>query len=146
VELVRRLLEEGIPITAVGLQNHDRLAWPSVAQEDSTIEAFARLGVRVMITELDVDVLPEGGANPFVNGLPDSLQHALARRYTELFGSYLRHRVTVTRVTFWGVTDRDSWLNGWPVRGRTNYPLLFDRDGRPKPAFTAVIAVAGRGG
>jgi len=141
VELVRRLQDEGIPIAAVGLQNHDRLDWPSPAQEDSTIDAFAALGVRVMITELDVDVLPRG-ADPFADGLPDSLQQALARRYAELFGSYLRHRGTVTRVTFWGVTDRDSWLNNWPVRGRTNYPLLFDRDGRPKPAFAAVIGTA----
>src|SRR6266700_1907948 len=141
VELVQRLQDEGIPIAAVGLQNHDRLDWPSPAQEDSTIDGFAALGVRVMITELDVDVLPRG-ADPFVDGLPDSLQQALARRYAELFGSYLRHRGTVTRVTFWGVTDRDSWLNNWPVRGRTNYPLLFDRDGRPKPAFAAVIGTA----
>ena len=143
VELVRRLRDQGIPIAAVGLQNHDRLDWPSPPQEDSTIDAFARLGVRVMITELDVDVLPHTpGSNPFVDALPDSLQQALARRYAELFGSYLRHRETVTRVTFWGVTDRDSWLNNWPVRGRTNYPLLFDRDGRPKPAFAAVVRTA----
>ncbi len=143
VELIRRLRDEGIPIAAVGLQNHDRLDWPSPAQEDSTIDAFAALGVRVMITELDVDVLPHtAGANPFVDGLPDSLQQALARRYAELFGSYLRHRGTVTRVTFWGVTDRDSWLNNFPVRGRTNYPLLFGRDGRPKPAFVAVVRTA----
>ena len=141
VELVQRLQNEGIPIAAVGLQNHDRLDWPSPAQEDSTIDAFAALGVRVMITELDVDVLPRG-ADPFADGLPDSLQQALARRYAELFGSYVRHRGTVARVTFWGVTDRDSWLNNWPVRGRTNYPLLFDRDGRPKPALAAVVQAA----
>jgi endo-1,4-beta-xylanase len=143
VELIRRLRDQGIPIAAVGLQNHDRLDWPSPPQEDSTIDAFAALGVRVMITELDVDVLPHTpGADPFVDSLPDSLQRALARRYAELFASYLRHRGTVARVTFWGVTDRDSWLNNWPVRGRTNYPLLFDRDGRPKPAFDAVARTA----
>jgi len=155
VELVKRLRDHGIPITAVGLQGHDRMDWPSPAQEDSTIDAFAGAGFRVMITELDVDVLPRAtrapGAdvavtaasqpalNPYADGLPDSVQQALARRYAELFGSYLRHRGTVTRITFWGVTDRDSWLNNWPVRGRTNYPLLFDRDGRPKPAFAAVV-------
>ena len=66
----------------------------------------------------------------------------LARRYAELFGIFLRHRGQVSRVTFWGVTDRDSWKNNWPVRGRTNYPLLFDRNGRPKPAFDAVLDVA----
>jgi len=158
VELVRRLRDQGIPITAIGLQGHNRMDWPSPAQQDSTIDAFAEIGFRVMVTELDVDVLPRAtrapGAdlavtaasqaelNPYVGGLPDSLQQALARRYADLFGSYLRHRGTVTRVTFWGVTDRDSWLNNWPVRGRTNYPLLFDRDGRPKPAFTAVLQAA----
>jgi endo-1,4-beta-xylanase len=141
VALVQRLQHEGVPIAAIGLQNHDRLDWPSPAEEDSTIDAFASLGVRVMITELDVDVLPRGG-NPFPNALPDSLQQALARRYAELFGSYLRHPGIVTRVTFWGVSDRDSWLNNWPVRGRTNYPLLFDRGGRPKPAFAAVVGTA----
>jgi endo-1,4-beta-xylanase len=155
VDLVRRLREQGTPITAVGLQGHNRMDWPSVAQQDSTIEAFERAGFKVMITELDVDVLPRaargpGGdvgdtaalrpaLNPYARGLPDSVQQALARRYADLFGSYLRHRGTVTRVTFWGVTDRDSWLNNWPVRGRTSHPLLFDRDGRPKPAFAAVI-------
>ncbi len=158
VQLVKRLRDQGVTITAVGLQGHNRMDWPSAAQEDSTIDAFAGAGFRVMITELDVDVLPRAtrapGAdladttasrsalNPFVNALPDSLQRALARRYAELFGSYLRHRGTVARVTFWGVTDRDSWLNNWPVRGRTNYPLLFDRDGRPKPAFAAVVQAA----
>ena len=141
VELVKRLREQGIAIAAVGLQGHNRMDWPSPAQEDSTIDAFAAAGFPVMITELDVDVLPRA-LNPYVEGLPDSLQQALAQRYAELFGSYLRHRGTVTRVTFWGVTDRDSWLNNWPVRGRTNYPLLFDRDGRPKPAFAAVVQAA----
>jgi endo-1,4-beta-xylanase len=141
VALIRGLRQEGVPIAAVGLQNHDRLDWPSPAEEDSTIDAFASLGVRVMITELDVDVLPRSG-NPFPDVLPDSLQQALARRYAELFGSYLRHPGIVTRVTFWGVTDRGSWLNNWPVRGRTNYPLLFDRAGRPKPAFAAVVRTA----
>jgi len=67
------------------------------------------------------------------------IQRALAKRYAELFAVYLKHRDAITRVTFWGVTDGDSWLNGWPVRGRTSYPLLFDRAGKPKPAFDAVI-------
>ena len=80
--------------------------------------------------------------NPYTNGLPDSVQQKLATHYADLFRVYLKHRDTVERVTFWGVTDGDSWLNDWPVNGRTSYPLLFDRSGQPKPAFNAVIAVA----
>jgi endo-1,4-beta-xylanase len=74
--------------------------------------------------------------------LPESIQQALAKRYADLFGVFVRHRDVIERVTFWGVTDGDSWLNGWPVRGRTSYPLLFDRNGQPKPAFAAVIRTA----
>ncbi len=147
LDLVRRLRAAGIPITGVGLQGHNRMDWPTAAQQDSTIVAFAGLGVRVMITELDIDVLPRPNQsatvlNPYPNGLPDSVQHALAQRYAELFTVYERHAADIGRVTFWGVADGDSWLNHWPVRGRTNYPLLFDRQHRPKPAFEAVMGVA----
>jgi len=136
------------------------LDWPTLAQQDSTIGAFAALGVKVAITELDIDVLPRAtraqtadvslsaapsaGLNPYAAGLPDSVQQALAKRYADLFGVYMKHRDAITRVTFWGVTDGDSWLNGWPVRGRTSYPLLFDRAGKPKPAFDAVIRATER--
>lgn len=141
LDLIRRLKDEGIPIAGVGLQGHDHLDWPTPAQEDSTIAAFAALGVHVMITELDIDVLPPN-LNPFPDSLPDSLQHAFARQYAALFAVFMRHADAITRVTFWGVSDGDSWLNNWPVPGRTNYPLLFDRQHRKKPAFDAVIGVA----
>ena len=154
VALIKKLQSEGVPITGVGLQNHNRLQWPSIADEDATITAFAKLRLKVNITELDVDVLPRTtgiGAdyavniaptpelNPYAAGLPGPVQSQLAQRYTDLFRVYLKHRDAIDRVTFWGVADGDSWLNNWPIRGRTNHPLLFDRSGRPKPAFAAVI-------
>jgi endo-1,4-beta-xylanase len=154
VALIKKLRAEGVPITAIGLQNHDLLDWPSVADEDATISAFEGLGIKVNITELDVDVLPrttKPGAdyaldipatpqlNPYPSGLPDSVQQTLAQRYADLFRVYLKHRDAIDRVTFWCVTDGDTWLNNWPIKGRTNYPLLFDREGRPKPAFDAVV-------
>jgi len=158
IKLIRELRAQGVPITGVGLQGHYRIDWPSIDQVDATIAAFAQLGVKVMITELDVDVLPpalqshgadisanvelQSKLNPYSNGLPDSVQQTLAKRYADLFGVFLKRHAVLTRVTFWGVTDASSWLNNWPVRGRTNYPLLFDREGRPKPAFDAVIKAA----
>jgi endo-1,4-beta-xylanase len=156
--LVAKLKSEGIPVTSVGLQGHDSLTWPSLEDEDATISALGKLGVKVVITELDVDVLPrdphmysadvalklqqDPKMNPYAKGLPPSAQQELAKRYAGLFGVYLKHRDTVTRVTFWGVTDADSWLNDWPIVGRTSYPLLFDRGGQPKPAFQAVVQAA----
>lgn len=157
IALVKKLQAEGVPIYSVGLQNHDNLIWPTAEQEDATISAFEALGLKVAISELDINVLPTTGIqptadvnvnirenpklNPYVDGLPDAVQQKLAQRYADLFRVFLKHRGVVTRVTFWGVTNRDSWLNNWPVRGRTNYPLLFGRDGDPTPAFDAVVAV-----
>lgn len=157
LELMSKLKAQGVPITGIGLQGHYKIDWPSADQVDVTIAAFAKLGLKVMITELDIDALPpatqhraadvtlkaelQPKLNPYANGLPDSVQEQLAKRYADLFGVFLKHRGEVIRVTFWGVTDASSWLNNWPVRGRTSYPLLFDRDGRPKPAFDAVIKV-----
>jgi endo-1,4-beta-xylanase len=158
VELIRKLKSDGAAITAVGLQGHDKLDWPTAEQQAATIEAFRDLGVKVNITELDVDVLPRttrqntadvsataaggAGSNPYTAGLPEEMQQKLAARYADLFKVFVKYRGAITRVTFWGVTDGDSWLNNFPTRGRTNYPLLFDRQGHPKPAFDAVLKTA----
>ncbi len=136
------------------MQGHYKLARPTEEEVEQTIRAFEQLQVKVMITELDVSVLPTAsqyqGAdvnanfepsakiNPYTNGLPDSVQQQLAKRYASLFAVFLKHRDSVKRVTFWGVADGGSWLNDWPVRKRTDYPLLFDRDYVAKPAFEAV--------
>jgi len=158
LKLVHELEAKSVPITGVGLQDHVRMDWPSVGQIDATISEFGKLGVKVMITELDVDVLPQATPshtadvsldiaadpklNPYPKGLPDSVQQALAKRYGDLFATYAKHCGVVMRVTLWGVTDKNSWKNNWPVKGRTNYPLLFDRSGQPKPAFHSVIEAA----
>ena len=160
LELVRKLKAKGVPITGVGLQDHVSLDLPTTEQINTTITEFGKLGVKVMITELDVDLLPWPTANqsadvslhvaadpklnPYTAGLPDAVQQRLRKRYADLFGVYASHCGLVTRVTFWGVTDKDSWKNDWPVKGRTNYPLLFDRYGQPKPAFDGVIHAASK--
>ena len=158
IALVKDLQSKGIPIACVGIQAHEHMDWPSPEQMDAAISALGALGVKVAITEFDISVLPNAGRqptadvtlkiqqnaslNPYVNGLPDPVQQALANRYAALMGVFVKHHDVVERVTFWGVTDGDSWLNDWPVRGRTNYPLLFDRNGQPKAAYDAVIGAA----
>ncbi len=158
VRLVKDLKAKGLRIDGVGIQGHWGMDFPTKEELEAFIEAMAALGVKVMVTEMDVDVLPSGidyqGAdinvkvelqdklNPYVNGLPDDMQKKLADRYGELFEILVRHKSAVSRITLWGVYDKTSWLNNWPVRGRTNYPLLFDRNYQPKPAFDAVIKAA----
>jgi len=163
VRLVKMLQEEGIRIDGIGIQGHWGLNYPKNEYIEAAIEAYSSLGVKVMITELDVDVLPltrEGQIigtvmaheqfqlpefkeylDPYREGLPDDVQQQLTDRYAELFGIFYKHREVIDRVTFWGVHDGMSWKNGYPVPGRTNYPLLFDREGRPKPAYHAVINI-----
>jgi endo-1,4-beta-xylanase len=155
VALVKKIKAAGLRIDAVGLQEHVNLTWPTTRELGDTLTAFAELGVKTMVTELDVDVLParaipqsadvslrlaaDPKLNPYTNGLPASVSEQLAQRYADLFAVYLKHTGTLTRVTFWGVTDGDSWLNNWPIPGRTAYPLLFDRQGQPKECYRRVI-------
>ncbi|HEY0076896.1 MAG TPA: alpha/beta hydrolase-fold protein, partial [Abditibacteriaceae bacterium] len=160
LQLLKSLLDQKVPIHAVGIQAHWRMDNPNFVEVDESIKQFAALGLKVMITELDIGVLPTKyqGAdisqsetmtpeqravmNPYTNGLPDDVAKQHAERYRQAFEMFLRHKDKIGRVTFWGVDDGTSWLNNFPVRGRTDYALLFDRQGKPKPAFFAVQQVA----
>lgn len=158
VRLVKQLQAAGVKVHGIGTQTHAKMDWPTPKLIEDTLMAFSQLGVTVMVTELDIDVLPsrsrDRGAdvsrrdtadpalNPYANGLPDDMQQALAKRYAEIFAMYVKHADKISRVTFWGVGDGDSWLNNWPIRGRTSYPLLFDRANQPKPAFYEVLKTA----
>jgi len=161
VAMVRKLKAKGMRIDGVGMQGHWSLNGPSIAEIERSIVAFAATGVDVHITELDIDVLPRhprmwsGNADiklqlaqdpkldPYKDGLPDEVQKQLAKRYADIFAVFLKHSDKIKRVTFWGPTDQYSWLNSWPIRGRTNYPLLFDRQGKAKAAFHAIIKLPG---
>lgn len=170
IAMVKKIQAAGVRIDAIGIQGHWHLGKVPFQEIEESIDAFAQLGIKVNFTELDISVLPnplrgntadvnstatapiEGAgtgdkttANPWPNGLPDSVQDRLAADYAMLFQLFVKHRHQIGRVTFWGVEDGVSWLNNWPVRGRTNYPLLFDRDYAPKKAFYSVIDAAAGG-
>lgn len=158
VALVKKLQQQGIRIDGVGLQGHYQMDWPSAEQIDSTITAIANLNVKIMVTELDLNVLPNPDNNqtadisknyelkekfnPYSKGLPDSAKVVIAKRYGDIFSAFIKNHKVIDRITFWGVTDKSSWLNNWPVFGRTNYPLLFDREGKPNSAFFKIVELA----
>ena len=157
------LQKEGIRIDGVGIQGHWGLNYPKTEYIEAAIDAYAACGVKVMITELDVDVLPltkEGQIigqgmsdkqfqleefktflDPYRNGLPDSVQNLLTKRYEELFAIFYKRKEKIARVTLWGVQDGMNWKNDYPIPNRTNYPLLWDRNHQPKPALNAVLNV-----
>ncbi|MEQ8552589.1 MAG: endo-1,4-beta-xylanase [Cyclobacteriaceae bacterium] len=155
VSMVKELQSQGIKIDGIGMQGHIGLKYPSIEEFEKSILAFGDLGVKVMITELDLSVLPspwhqDGGANvasnfeynkrmnPYEDGLPDSVSNDFDQRYLSFFKLFMKHEDKIDRVTLWGVNDGDSWKNGWPIRGRTDYPLLFDRNNQPKEVVNAI--------
>jgi endo-1,4-beta-xylanase len=147
IRLVKDLRALGLRVDGIGNQAHWRLETPTIAEIEDALVDLHSTGLKVMYTELDVNLLPNAGrgadpavANPYATGLPDEQQQQLAKRYADIFGVIVKHRDSVSRVTFWGLSDADSWLN----RGRMNYPLLWDRQRQPKPAFQAVVDVLTR--
>ena len=155
IKMVQDFKARNIPIHGIGLQGHWGMDYPPLDKLDAALNVYAETGLKSMVTEMDINVLPLPGditgadvtqnfklrkeLNPYENGLPDSMQAELAQRYSDIFKVLIKYKNSVSRVTFWGVQDGDSWMNYWPVRGRTNYPLLFDRNFQPKPAFFEVI-------
>ena len=156
IALIKKIQAAGVRIDGVGIQGHWRADNVPMADIEESIKEFSALGIEVMFTELDLGVLRnpwdnatadvsatgkgDSTMNPYANGLPDSVEQIQTKAYAALFKLFLKYKKNVSRVTFWGVNDGQSWLNGWPIPGRTNYPLLFDRNFQPKPAFYSVIA------
>jgi len=160
LKMVKKFKSNGVKIDGVGVQAHWDLKSPSLYQIEQIILDVHAAGVPVSFTELDISVLPnpwkmvgaevtqnfsqfEGDPkmSPYPNKLPTKVQKQLAKRYHDIFKLFVKHSDKISRVTFWGVMDKHSWLNDWPIKGRTNYPLLFDRNYNPKPAYKSVLEV-----
>lgn len=160
IKLIKSLQKNGAKVIGIGIQGHWKLNEPSLADIEKTIIAFSDIGVKVNITELDINVLPNPweltGAdvnanfdnligdkkmNPYSKNLPDSVEVKQAKRYEDIFKLFLKHEDKINRVTFWSVSDKDSWLNDWPIKGRTNYPMLFDRNYKPKKAYQSIFSI-----
>lgn len=163
MRMVRMLKKEGVRIDGIGIQGHWGLNYPKKEYIEAAIDSFASLGVKVMITELDIDVLPltkEGQIigtgllhpqyeleefkaflDPYRNGLPMNVEQQLANRYAELFEIFYKKRDKIARVAIWGLHDGMSWKNDYPIANRTNYPLLYDRNKKPKKALNAILNI-----
>lgn len=161
VKMIKDLKARGIRIDAVGMQGHVGMDYPELTEFEKSIKAYADAGVKVMITEFDMSALPTvkrtadvGAAmsfremlkngvpdelNPYKESLPDSVSVKWNDRMMDFFNLFDKYSNVITRVTAWGVTDAQSWKNGFPLPGRTDYPLLFDRAYQPKPFVKELI-------
>jgi GH35 family endo-1,4-beta-xylanase len=147
VKIAGDLKARGLRIDGIGMQSHVGMDYPDMQEYEESLLAFAGTGCNVMITEWDMSALPsinfganvsdtvafKASMNPYTEGLPEDVDALWNSRMKALMDLYLKHADKITRVTAWGVADGDSWKNDWPMEGRTDYPLLFDRNHQPKP-------------
>jgi endo-1,4-beta-xylanase len=160
VNMVRNLRKAGVKIDGIGMQGHCSLDFPDFNEFEKSLLAFSELGCKVNITELDFTVLPapnpnmgadvlanfeyQQSLNPYADGLPEDVANRLYERYKDLFKLFLKHQDKVDRVTLWGITDDVSWRNDWPIKGRTDYALLFDRNYQAKPVVNELIRMGAK--
>jgi len=158
VQMINNLKSKDIRIDGVGMQAHYGMDHPGFDEFEESLLAFSGAGADVHITEPDVTVLPtpdrrvgadvaasfeyQEKMNPYPSGLPEKENLALNERYLDFFKLFLKHEDKIKRVTTWGISDIHSWKNDWPIRGRTNYPLLFDREYKAKPVVGEIIKTA----
>lgn len=147
VKIAKDLKARGLRIDAIGMQGHMGMDYPDMVEFEESIEAFAGTGCKVMITEWDMSALPtvnmganvsdtvafKAAMNPYPDGLPEDVSAEWNSRMKSFMDLFIKHSDVITRVTAWGVSDNDSWKNDWPMKGRMEYPLLFDRNLQPKP-------------
>ncbi|RFS14114.1 endo-1,4-beta-xylanase [Emticicia sp. C21] len=143
-QLVKKLKDKGVPIHGVGLQGHWSVYEPTAKELDESINKFASLGLQVQITELDVSVYPKEHERrekrpTDITAFPPEIQQKQTEHYKMLFEVFRKHKGHLTGVTFWNLSDKSTWLDSFPFPGRKDYPLLFDTEFKPKPAYWEVI-------
>jgi endo-1,4-beta-xylanase len=156
VEMVKELKAAGCRIDAVGSQAHMHMDTPTLEETDTSFKKLKAAGVKILITEWDISILPSpySGANisvnlaytkemdPYRDGVPDSVQQLWNKRVLDMFELFLKYNDVVDRVTVWGLNDAGTWLNFFPIRGRKDYPLLFDRENQRKSVVDEMIKLA----
>ncbi|SHE44762.1 endo-1,4-beta-xylanase [Chryseobacterium takakiae] len=154
INIVKNMKSRGIRVDGVGMQTHVGLDTPKLEEYEKAIVDYASAGVKVNVTEMEISALPspwgtsanvsdtveyQAKMNPYTKGLPQNVQKEWENRYLDFFRLFIKHEDKIRRVTMWGVTDNQSWKNDFPVKGRTDYPLLFDRNFKAKPVVEKII-------
>jgi endo-1,4-beta-xylanase len=140
--LVKSLTEQGVPIHGVGLQAHWSLTGPSLEEIRSAIERYASLGLKLQITEMDVSVFAHEDRRTDLQYPTEEMMELQAERYTQFFQLFKEYSDVITGITFWGAADDYTWLDNFPVRGRKNWPFLWNTEQQPKESFWKVLELA----
>lgn len=145
IKMVKKLKAKGVPIHGIGLQGHWAINEPTKEQLEKTLADFSTLNLPLQITELDISVYPKehsrrertaADTDTLFTAAKEQKQIEVYKTCFELFRKYKKH---ITAVTFWNISDRSSWLDNFPVPGRKDYPLLFDKELKRKKAYWEVV-------
>jgi endo-1,4-beta-xylanase len=151
--MIKGLLARGIQVDGIGMQCHiniqpstdpaNQAYYQDVGHLEDAIKLYASLGVAVQVTELDMSLYIPGKTYTSdqyytTATFTDALKLQQADRYAQFFQLFRDHRDVITGVTFWGIADDNTWLSEFSS-GRKDFPLLFDTNHNPKPAFWAVV-------
>jgi len=156
VGLVKELRAAGCRIDAVGSQSHMHMNSPTLDATETSLKKLKAAGVKILITEWDISILPspfEGAEisknftyskemDPYREAVPDSVQQKWNKRILDMFGLFLKYNDAIDRVTIWGLTDNTTWLNNFPIHGRKDYPVIFDRNNQRKSVVDEMIKLA----
>jgi endo-1,4-beta-xylanase len=156
VNLVKELKAAGVRIDAVGSQAHMHMDTPTLDNTEDSFRKLKAAGVKILITEWDISILPNpySGANiaanfkyspemdPYRDGVPNSIQQKWNKRVLDIFQLYFKYNDVIDRVTIWGLNDALTWLNNFPIHGRKDYPLLFDRNNNRKSVVDEIIKMS----
>lgn len=142
--LLKKLIEQKVPIHGVGLQAHWSIFEPSEQDLRDAIELYSSLGLQIHFTELDMSIYPweknkREKRTDDIDLLTPALELKQTDQYAKIFKVFREYKKNITSVTFWNVSDRYTWLDSYPVRGRKNYPLLFDQKLQRKKAYQGVV-------
>lgn len=138
-KLVTALLEKDVPIHGIGLQAHWNIKQPSYENVKEALEKYASLGLRIHLTELDMSVFEFSDRRTDLTEPTEEMLSLQAKRYDKFFDILREYSNVIDSVTFWGAADDYTWLSGFPVRGRKNWPFVFDETHLPKESFWKII-------
>lgn len=138
--LVKKLRDKDIRVDSIGMQSHYNVD-DDISQLRNSLDLFASLGVRLDVTELDIQAYSreqlQNGVAIYEEGIPKDVEFAQTRLYEELFDIYREYKDSIDRVVFWSVDDRYSYFNQANFN-KTEYAGIFDRNFRSKPQYWAI--------
>lgn len=143
IRLLKSLQEKDVPIHGMGLQGHWNLHGPSIEDIRTAIERYAALGLQLQVTELDISMFEFDDRRTDLSEPTSEQLELQAERYDQVFRLFREYKDVITAVTFWGAADDYTWLDDFPVKGRKNWPFVFDEQHQPKPAFWQIVNLKG---